>query len=440
VALEGTIRDFALPDIFQLIGIQRKTGILTLKQEQDTVTIKFLEGQVVEADTLSESLEDRLGTVLVRTGRITAAQLKEALAIQRKTLQRLGHILVKRDYISQDELVDALQIQSSQIIYRLFRWREGSYHFDAVDKLDYDHNHSTPMSSETILMEGARMVDEWPIIERRIPSDQIVLRRTAAAEELGLDGAGSASDTVPDDGPTELDDDLDLDLGVDFDLEPQAEAPEAGAQASAITLSPLERQVLTLVDGERTVREIVDLLAVAEFETFRTLSEMLTRSLVEKVETRAAQGEASRSKGVLSRLLAWVAKAAIAAAALSAVAFLPAAPFAPWRLLGDSPMTERLRLYAAMSRLERIERAVQVFYLDAGTFPTDLETLVQYGYLEPALMFDPWGRPYRFRLSPGGYQLMGQDAAGENLAELTVSRNFSEVQRLLMAEGDAPAP
>ena len=122
---EGTIEDFALPDIFQLIGIQRKTGVLTLSHEQDTVTIKFLEGQVVEADTASDSLENRLGTVLVRTGRITQAQLTEALEIQRNTLQRLGHILVKRDYISQEELVDALRIQSSQIIYRLFRWREG---------------------------------------------------------------------------------------------------------------------------------------------------------------------------------------------------------------------------------------------------------------------------------------------------------------------------
>jgi hypothetical protein len=435
VALEGTIRDFALPDIFQLIGIQRKTGILTLNQEQDTVTIKFLEGQVVEADTLSESLEDRLGTVLVRTGRITAAQLEEALEIQRNTLQRLGHILVKRNYISQDELVDALLIQSSQIIYRLFRWREGSYHFDAVDELDYDHNHSTPMSSETILMEGARMVDEWPIIERRIPSDQIVLRQTPAAAELGRDGSGSAPD-----GPSELDDDLELDLGVDFDLEPQPDVAEPSEQTSSIKLSPLERQVLDLVDGERTVREIVDLLAVAEFETFRTLSEMLTRSLVERVETPTTVGEAPAGAGLGPRLFAWLAKATIAVAAMSAVVFLPAAPFAPWKLLEASPMTERLRLYAAMSRLERIERAVQVFYLDAGTFPADLAALVQYGYLDPALLLDPWGRPYRFQLSPGGYQLMGQDASGKALPELTVSRHFSEVQRLLMADGGGPAP
>ena len=105
MALEGTIKDFALPDIFQLIGIQRKTGILTLESDKDAVTIKFLEGQVVGADKRSESVEERLGEVLVRTGRLTAAQLQDALQSQKDTLQRLGHILVKSGQISEEQLV-----------------------------------------------------------------------------------------------------------------------------------------------------------------------------------------------------------------------------------------------------------------------------------------------------------------------------------------------
>jgi hypothetical protein len=117
------------------------------------------------------------------------------------------------------------------------------------------------------------------------------------------------------------------------------------------------------------------------------------------------------------------------------VATLATNPFTPWRLTGTGPATDRLRLYAAMSRLERIERGVQVFYLDTGTFPTSLITLVQYGYLDAEALHDPWGRPYRFLLSPGGYQVLGQDATGESTPELTVSRSFSEVQRLLMDAG-----
>ncbi len=33
MALEGTLKDFSLADIFQLIGLQRKTGVLTSAHE-----------------------------------------------------------------------------------------------------------------------------------------------------------------------------------------------------------------------------------------------------------------------------------------------------------------------------------------------------------------------------------------------------------------------
>jgi hypothetical protein len=68
MALEGTIRDFGLPDIFQLIGLQRKTGLLTLKSEHESVVVTFENGMVVMADSSSKRLEDRLGNVLVKQG------------------------------------------------------------------------------------------------------------------------------------------------------------------------------------------------------------------------------------------------------------------------------------------------------------------------------------------------------------------------------------
>src|SRR3989442_5925081 len=96
MALEGTIKDFGLPDIFQLIGLQRKTGILTLNNEKDNVTVTFENGMVVMADQASKRLEDRLGSVLVKQGKLSKERLDEALQTQKATLQRLGHVLVVR--------------------------------------------------------------------------------------------------------------------------------------------------------------------------------------------------------------------------------------------------------------------------------------------------------------------------------------------------------
>ena len=45
------------------------------------------------------------------------------------------------------------------------------------------------MSADFILMEGIRMVDEWPIIERKIPSFDIVFRSAVEPGQIEV-GAG----------------------------------------------------------------------------------------------------------------------------------------------------------------------------------------------------------------------------------------------------------
>jgi hypothetical protein len=188
------------------------------------------------------------------------------------------------------------------------------------------------------------------------------------------------------------------------------------------------------------VREIIDLLALPEFETFRALSEMLTRSLIEKVDTAKEAGQVARSGRVVPVVAGLLARTALVVGVVAAVGSLALNPATPWRLIQAAPMTEQLRLYAAMARLEQVERAVQVFYLDAGAFPRNLGALVEYGYLDPSALTDPWGRPFEFYLSSGGYQLLAQDAAGEPRPELTVSRGFSEVQRLMVGSGAPQGP
>src|SRR5258706_11202605 len=189
MALEGTIKDFGLPDIFQLIGLQRKTGILTLTSDNETVTVSFENGMVVMADSNSKRLEDRLGNVLVKQGKLGKDRLDEALETQKQTLQRLGHILGTSGFITSKDLKDALQVQISQIVFKVFRWRDGHYHFAPTDSVDYDRENFVPMSADFILMEGIRMVDEWPIIERKIPSFDIVFRGAVEPSQIEVGGA-----------------------------------------------------------------------------------------------------------------------------------------------------------------------------------------------------------------------------------------------------------
>ena len=147
---------------------------------------------VVMADSSGKRLEDRLGHVLVKQGKLSAQRLEEALQTQKATLQRLGHILVTSNAITAKDLREALQIQVSQIVFKVFRWRDGEYLFDPTDSVDYDRENFSPMSADFILMEGIRMVDEWPIIEKKIPSMDIVFRPVVdpALIEVGGDDEG----------------------------------------------------------------------------------------------------------------------------------------------------------------------------------------------------------------------------------------------------------
>ena len=94
MALEGTLRDFSLADILQLISLQHKTGLLTVRGSADTVTLGFLDGMMVSAESSAQRLDTRLGTVLVKTRRLTVEALARALEMQAQTLQRLGLSLI----------------------------------------------------------------------------------------------------------------------------------------------------------------------------------------------------------------------------------------------------------------------------------------------------------------------------------------------------------
>ncbi|HEX9406054.1 MAG TPA: DUF4388 domain-containing protein, partial [Thermoanaerobaculia bacterium] len=269
MALEGILQDFSLADIFQLIGLQWKTGVLTLRGKDDNVTVTFLDGKVVGADSASHRIETRLGHVLIKSGMLAQEQLSRALEIQKETLQRLGFILTHYQIISQESLKQALQLQILQIVYRVFRWKDGDYHFSQETTIEYDRDNVAPISAESILMEGARMIDEWPIIEKRIRSATMIFRRKGTGAEIVVVGGDDV-------------DEVDFDAGA-----PQARRKKTAGGTDRIRISEEEKQVYDLLDGKRTVSDIVEMSRVSEFDTSKALYELLTRDLIEEVRTAA---------------------------------------------------------------------------------------------------------------------------------------------------------
>jgi hypothetical protein len=396
MALEGTIKDFGLPDIFQLIGLQRKTGILTLTNEKESVTVTFENGMVVMADSSSKRLEDRLGNVLVKQGKLGKERLDEALSVQRQTLQRLGHILATNSYITAKDLREALQTQVSQIVFKVFRWRDGHYNFGPTDAVDYDRENFVPMSTDFILMEGIRMVDEWPIIEKKIPAFDLVFR---AAVEPGMIEVGAAG----------------------------GEGERAAATPSSrICLTPEEDRIFSRVDGVRTVQAIIDATGSGEFDVCRTLFDFLNRNLIvpvgkgpaESTRRVAAAGIASATPGYLVALVALALAASGVAAQLRSPFGVTGLP--PFLSVAHEGLLDGVSLW----RLRRLDHALQAYYLANGALPQTLQELALARLVAPEYLSDPWARPFHYEPRPGRYLLSAVDDSGRDLPGTVIERTL----------------
>src|SRR5215212_7434768 len=406
MALEGTLRDFSLADIFQLIGLQRKTGVLTLRGKDDTVTVTFLDGKVVGADSLNRRLENRLGTVLMKTGLINQDQLNRALEIQKETLQRLGFILTHYGIISQDSLREAIQLQIMQIVYRLFRWKDGDYHFSQETTIEYDRDNVVPITAESILMEGARMIDEWPIIEKRVRSYDMVFRKKLTDQEIVVVGAGETDE-------------------IDFDGE--GTRRRRGSFSEKIRISQEEKSIYDLVDGTMTVSDIVEVSRLSEFDTNKALYELLTRDLIEEVRGQSAAAVLEQATPVDETEVAEtpVPLPLVLVLVILALASLITSfknPLNGLRPLtgGLSPVGET-RKAISMQRIESIGQAIEKYNDAQGRLPQELKDLVPH-YIAAQLLHDPWGYAYRSLQRPGRYLVIGFTSEGKPDTDLFLAR------------------
>src|SRR5512145_459910 len=187
MALEGSLRDFDLFSLFNMIKTQGKSGTLVLSRGQEFVKVFFDQGDIVGCDSNQVRMEDRVGAMLVRLGRLSGDELLGMIQKQRQTLKRMGTLLLESGKVSSQDLQDALFNQAMSIIYRTFRWIEGDYRFDSMLPLDLDRENFPPIPVDTVLMEAARIMDEWPEVQRRLPDNTIPLQKTDKAMALRLD-------------------------------------------------------------------------------------------------------------------------------------------------------------------------------------------------------------------------------------------------------------
>ena len=183
MALEGSLTDFGLADILQLIYFQRKTGVLKLEGKMDKVSLLFIDGNIGGAESKRRNEDNRMGKILLKKGLVTEEKLEAALQEQRKTGARLGNVLLKSDLVEKEVLQDVLQSQITEMIIQLFGWKQGTYEF-AAQGVTQDKDFPFSLDTQHLLMEGLRIVDEWSVIQGKITLDSLFVKSTDSPEGL----------------------------------------------------------------------------------------------------------------------------------------------------------------------------------------------------------------------------------------------------------------
>lgn len=254
MALEGSLRDFDLFSMFNMIKIQGKSGTLVLSRGQEFVKVFFEQGEIVGCDSNQVRMEDRLGTMLVRLGRLSGEELMEMVQLQRQTLKRMGHLLLESGKVSPQDIQDALFNQAMAIIYRTFRWVEGDYRFDSMLPQELDREHFPAIPVDTVLMEAARIQDEWPEVQKRLPSLDTPMQLSTKGQGIQLD--------------------------IDRELSSILEGQGGGGSGTS-GLAHEQETVLTYFREPQSINDVLQISRYEELDTCKYIADLYERGLLE---------------------------------------------------------------------------------------------------------------------------------------------------------------
>jgi hypothetical protein len=394
MGLEGTLRDFSVRDVFQVLGLQKKTGILTIDGPNDTITVSVLAGEIIAADSTARSLEDRLGNLLVLSEKLSSEGLAAALESKSKTREPLAMLLAREELVSPEDLGEATRLEVLRIVRSAFGWTEGKFRFRQQVVSAHNGALPSPIPTEQLLRDTARELEEWPKLQRKIASPNGVYRRVSGLENLRLS------------------------------------TPSAQSGEGILPGSRHEVETWKWVNGQRRVGEILERAFLSEFDTYRGLAALLDRDLIAQVGVAFAIEAPPRPRRfpISARSIGlWALLLVLLTSAIRQV------PRHPWNLFlrpaGEFREVSDLFKAVSFARLAALERAVRVFYDSTGRYPKSLEDLLSSGVLTAEGAIDPWGRQYRYILRPaeGKFALYGRNAQGEIDLALSFERSLAPV-------------
>ncbi|HVE41428.1 MAG TPA: DUF4388 domain-containing protein [Planctomycetota bacterium] len=242
--LKGDVEILGLGNLLQLLAMNHKEGVLTLIRESDRKTIHFTaKGMRLLSSTMKRV--NKLGKILLRRKRISKDDLDALLKEQKLLGWKLGQIAVESGLVHKRDVEEALREQIEEEIFDMFMWKEAAFEF--VEGRAPKMEENNPLSGLTfdanvmsLILEAARRADELLMIRRILTDDDMTLSKFAF--EVQADELGQDMDTVD--------------------------------------------EILPLINGRRSVREVVNASSYPRFVTMRAIYRLLVLGYIKALDRK----------------------------------------------------------------------------------------------------------------------------------------------------------
>jgi hypothetical protein len=230
----GDIETVSVPELFGWVGSGKKSGTLEVERDKIIKRIMFRAGRVVGCS--SNEPATLMGQFLLSRGKITRKQLGEAMRRQKQSEGNLGEVLIEMGAISLTDQDEFVANKIEETICGLFDWKEAVFRF-YTDELPDPNILHVDLEIRQILERGLKRSDERKRSRETINDPGIVLQRTGRPEPAELAGL------------------------------------------------PAAKRVFALIDGKKTVAEILLHSHAPQFLVTRFLTALLHGQVLEIVET-----------------------------------------------------------------------------------------------------------------------------------------------------------
>jgi len=385
MGLFGDLKEFGIPEIFQLLDQQGKTGCLRIASEPKEVEVFFRDGKIVGAISGGENMYDHLLSILFNMGYLNEEEVEKLRKRKQRDLTNLTEILHQEGLLVPSKTNALLREHTEELIYPVFEKRKGSFSFVQDQTLPEDLELQEPLAPEPIILEGLRKSDEMPMLKKKLGSFQEIPQRQYAGEVKKASKKSKAAAKEDDEWPG-----MEEVLGEEDDF-----------------LSH-EKIIFEFVDGKRSIYEIIQVAPFGQFTTCQALLSLLNQGRIRltrpevrfyKMQRRSLFGKADLIKGSF------------------AVLGLLAVVMQLHYLINNSdekkeqkvPFFDKLiPVYQLINqpREEHVAQALEIYKMEQGTYPDELSSLV-----EAKLLFENnlllWGdNRFYYQYDPeNGYSL-----------------------------------